>query len=473
MTRLPEAALHRIWEQRDRGTAHLRTTDGRRVTVIHAGTPNPDTGPDFLGAVIRIGASLYRGDVEIHTTAAGWHLHHHHRDPRYNRVILHVAGSGTIRTPPARTASGRSLPLLILPAHEDCLPAIPDERDRIIDACAARLRDSHDPLRTLSRLGWTRIRRKMRRFERRLVQLVAEEHGAIAEPAAPFDPWLFALPPRSGGHIPAAHHWEQLVYEAVMESMGYARNGAAFLLLARTVPLSDLRRGNLRDRDRSMGILFGAAGLLPDPDTRADEEAAAFTNMLRGHWQTWRRACNSGPAPEMSWVFFRLRPASFPTARIAAMAYLLPALLATNRLRDLLREVLDRRTPPTVCVRRIQEALRITPEGFWAHHLHFHDHWKERGVRLGRDRMAIIMLNALLPIGLLHARMTGDRTMARRLRALAQHMPAPCEPRLIRTIREQALGKAGRMRGVQQMGMVELVRNRKEEGRRKKEKTPG
>ncbi len=452
MTRLPETALHRIWERNELLTGDLRTTDGRRVIILHAGTSNPDSGPDFLGAVLRIGATTFRGGVEIHTSPSQWHLHGHDRDPRYNRVILHVTGcSGGCAAPPARTCSGRHLPHLVLP-HPQHHPDVSfTGRERTIDACVARIHQEPDPHRLLLRLGWARIRRRMQRCDQRLRQLSTEEQG-----------------------IPPSGHWDQLMYEVVMESMGYARNGAAFLMLARTVPLHLLRDGALHDHERIMGILFGAAGLLPDPATLTNDEAAAFVRMLHRHWQSWRSTSPTSPAAEMSWVFFRLRPANFPTARIAVMAHLLPLLFSRQRLPALLRSITDRRNPERYRLRIMRQALTIAPQGFWASHVHFHDKKKPRGVGLGTDRMTVIALNAFLPVALLHARSAGDRTLARRLRKVAHHIPAPHEPRIVRDIRERTPDLAGRLGAVEQLGMLELTRRmQKDTGHKKGRRQPG
>ena len=475
MTRLPETALHRIWERHDLLTPPLRTSDGRAVRIMHAGVPNPDSGPDFLGAVIRIGATTFRGDVEIHTTPAGWHLHHHHTDPRYNRVILHVVGGSTAGTTEAHTASGRPLPLLVLPLPHVMPPAHPASHDRIVAACVARLRRSRNPRRTLARYGWHRIHTRMSRLEHRLHQLIGEGHGIIAEPEASSQQWLHLTPApgRSCGKrdLLAAHHWEQLVYEAVMEAMGYARNSAAFVLLARTVTLNRLRQMDMRDRDMLMGILFGAAGLLSDPASAVDDEAAAYIRTLHRCWRSWTTSGTMAWVPEMAWVFFRLRPANFPTARIAAMAHLLPVLFAPGRLCILLHDVADARTPMSIRIHQIRQALTIAPEGYWAHHLHFHDHWKERGVRLGKDRIAVILLNALLPIALLHTTITQNAGRSRRLHALAHDLPRPQGPEIIREIREEALGRNVKLTAVEGQGLLEMVKQMKsEEGREKREK---
>jgi hypothetical protein len=462
MTRLPETALHRIWERHSVLFPRLRTRDGRAVRIVRAGTPNPDSGPDFLGAVIRIGATTFRGDVEIHTTSAAWHHHHHHTDPRYNRVILHVVAEDPDNSPAACTASGRRLPLLVLPAVVPNPSMPPLDRERIIASCVTRLQNNGDPRRMLAHLGRTRIRRKARRFEHRLRQLVAAEHGIVAEPEPAYDIWD-RMAPRPVDTWPqrklrAPHLWEQLVYEGIMESMGYARNSAAFLFLSRTITLQMLRNRGLGDADTVMGMLFGAAGLLPAPETLDDTDAAAYVRRLRRQWQASNASPRSPHAVEADWVFFRLRPANFPTARIAAVAYLLPVLFAHRWLCAIMREAVHGTGPARARLHRLRRAWTITPQGHWAHHLRFQDRWKERGVSLGRDRIAIIMMNALLPAALAYARVTHDRRLARQLYDVARDIPSPHQPAIIREIRERGLSREVKLTAVEELGLLEMMK---------------
>jgi hypothetical protein len=458
--RLPEAALHRIWEAHSVLAPHLRTHDGQPVTVLRPGTPNPDSGPDFLYAVIRIGETTFCGDVEIHTTPAQWHLHRHNADPRYNRVILHVVGDGARGTRSARTAAGRTIPLLILPPFPSPLPPSPTDQKQIVTRCVSHLVHSRDPHRTLARAGWTRIHRKVNRFAHRLDQLVSEQHGIIAEPESFYDVLMEDPRPRgctwSRDDLMAPHLWEQLLYEGVMEAMGYARNSAAFLLLARTLPIGRLQAFGLHNTDTMMGVLFGAAGLLPDADTIIDAETAGYVRRLQRRCRECAGMGYGQRASEIDWLFFRLRPANFPTARLASMAYLLPGLFAGGQPCALLRDLAGRNGDAKERLRKLRMMFAIQPGGHWAHHLHFRDRWKERGVFLGKDRIAAIILNVVLPLGLLYARIADDDTMARSVRTVLHALPPPHEPHIVREIREKTFGKGVRLGVVEGVGLLEL-----------------
>ena len=63
---------------------------GTRLSVIHPGEYNRDSGPDFFNARIHIAGTVWAGNVEIHTLSSHFNLHGHHDDPAFNNVILHV-----------------------------------------------------------------------------------------------------------------------------------------------------------------------------------------------------------------------------------------------------------------------------------------------------------------------------------------------------------------------------------------------
>src|SRR6185369_2011667 len=87
---IPERFLRQLWKQTAFRTESLTTVDGKAVEILSTGGLNTDGGPDFKNARVRIGGILYRGDIELHRTAAEWKHHSHHRDPKYNGVVLHV-----------------------------------------------------------------------------------------------------------------------------------------------------------------------------------------------------------------------------------------------------------------------------------------------------------------------------------------------------------------------------------------------
>ena len=69
----------------------LQTVSGETIEIVHRGAWTHGLGPDFRDALILFaGRELRAGSIEVHHRTRGWTDHHHHLDPAYNSVILHL-----------------------------------------------------------------------------------------------------------------------------------------------------------------------------------------------------------------------------------------------------------------------------------------------------------------------------------------------------------------------------------------------
>ena len=101
-SRPPERLLQAIWHHQRLRRDELKLTDGRPVKVLHPGFWNREAGPDFHGAVVRLGDEPPQsGDVEVDLCSSGWRSHGHDRNPNFKNVLLHVVweGEGTTALP--------------------------------------------------------------------------------------------------------------------------------------------------------------------------------------------------------------------------------------------------------------------------------------------------------------------------------------------------------------------------------------
>ena len=89
----------------------METTDGRVVEVLDPGLHNRNAGPDFFNAKVKIGGTLWVGNVEIHDCSSHWYVHGHDHDANYNNVILHVVGEADREV---QTQKGDFLPQVCL-----------------------------------------------------------------------------------------------------------------------------------------------------------------------------------------------------------------------------------------------------------------------------------------------------------------------------------------------------------------------
>jgi hypothetical protein len=451
---LPERFLKQIWQRRLFTTAGLATPDGKPVVILSPGKPNDDGGPDFTTARIRIGNITYQGDVELHRAARDWRLHGHQNDPHYNSVILHVVLSDENCPPPAFTAAKRQLPLLVLhpfldPATRPTLMAsLSDEggAEGIPLAC----RTAHQAIppavtrQWLEHLAEARIEMKIRRHEARLQELIAQRKDAVEEPypryyGNPDD----IPPPRSGftqREAASRHLWEQLLYEGIMEGLGYAKNEAPFAALARSVPLATLQRHGLQDTPAMMALLFGTAGLLPSSRAVAEGESRRYLRPLRRQWRELRPSITGPLLHEADWRFFRLRPGNFPTVRLAALARLLPRLFGDDAFRRLVALFTSDAVTPKERHRALAEMFADTPDKFWLHHYRFGAAARSPVTGLGSSRSTDLLVNVVLPIMLLYARVFRIAVVRSNARALLLDLPAAQQNRVTRKISHELPG---------------------------------
>lgn len=425
---VPERVLRHIWQHRLYPRPLVRAVDGRSIEVFFPGDPNPDSGPDFLEARLRIGTTLYSGAVEIHSDSRDWERHGHHVDPKYNTVVLHVVLTAETEGSGQRTASGRQIPILALAPFLDPMTLrIVTERGISLAgaenlACSAvnTVVPRKVLLEWLACLGRRRLERSAGHFRHRLCDLLDEARHLVHEPDAGVDILLSGR--GTSGTAYAARDfvspalWDQALYEGLMEGLGYAKNRGAFRTLARTVPLALLRRIGLSNTHDVMAAYFGAARLLPFPEHLDDPEARSFARSLWERWSVLRPLVHPSPIHETDWLFFRLRPANFPTARIAAWSTAVPRIFERGFAGYLAILRAETVTPGTIAA--LRAPVCAVTDGFWRHRLDFHGMASAGGSSIGAARATELVVNAVLPLASLFGSIFPDDRLAGNVRTL-------------------------------------------------------
>ncbi|GIV61592.1 DUF2851 family protein [Rhodocaloribacter litoris] len=424
--RVPEAFVQDLWATQRFPPGTLKTTAGETVAVLDPGQPNPDGGPDFLGARLRLGGMAWAGDVEVHVTSGGWVEHRHDHDPHYNTVILHVALFSDLWTGRLHRADGTLLPELILLPH---LTA---------------------PLRTL-----------LHRFHTRPPDALPCADGWPGVPEKIKTTWIHHLArERLAGRrrrLEAAYlvrpDLEALLHERLFAALGYAPNAEPMQALARRLPLSLTRR--VRDPLDLEALHFGTAGLLPDPAQllKADRATADYVMDLRERFDRLRHtlATEVVPMDRTQWRFSRLRPANFPTLRIAQGVALLRTLLHRDPL-GILPATLREADP----VAALRSLLCVRPGPFWETHVRLDRRTRPRNPALGLSRADGMIVNAVVPVLLLLAEQTGAPPLEAALVELLERLPAE-DDRVVR--RYAGLGTRPR-NALETQGLQQLYRTR-------------
>ena len=473
--------MKQLWKHQDFAGDLLRTADNKKIQVLLPGKPNFDSGPDFLNAKIRIGGILYRGDVELHTENIDWVKHSHHKDPKYNSVILHVVFKSTQIQEATKTVSEREIPVLFLEHYltssfrELWEKMILDERSERLATIKcydhnAEL-DSAIIQRWLNKLSIERIELKMRRFDERLKELIDEQKLFLNEPPRfgeiPFgiNPEDLPIPVHSytSRELANAHLWEQLLYEGFMEALGYSKNQEPFLKLARNVRLqwlAEILNSPRLSQFDIEAILFGVAGLLLSPKRVDDAESKAYVTGLQAQWKSFQKMYRNDCCDESEWQFFRLRPDNFPTVRIAGAATIVANMLKKRLLKSLVQILKRRELNSKEKYKEIVDLFTVNAQGFWEHHYRFGERAKKDLMKLiGTSRADEIVQNVVVPICFLYARIFKDKDVRKATLDMYENCLPASENSILRTIDEQLIKEKFKMKNAKlQQGALQLYK---------------
>ncbi len=279
-----EQILHFIWEHQYYDAGECLTEDQLPIQVIKPGKPHNNAGPDFEQAKLIIGSVEWNGDVEIHIKSSDWNAHKHHLDKAYNKVILHVVW---VNDKIVKREDGTLMPTLVLQPIID--KEVLNKAENLLDSlapipCATQFQKVPQIIIT------NEIQRSLiMRLERKSAIITAEL-------------------------IEAKGNWNEVAYRIFMRQMGMKINGNSFYELALIIPYFLIRK-YAHSLFQIESLLFGASGLLND---NFDDE---YVLELKKEYKflAHKHKINRQLNPE-NWKFLRLRPANFPTLRLAQAA---------------------------------------------------------------------------------------------------------------------------------------------------------
>ena len=370
---IPESLVHHIWQNLQFELNELNTTNNERVVIIHTGQHNTDGGPDFLNATLLINDILWCGAVEIHISSKEWYQHKHHLDQRYNNTILHITLFRDAYTGRLKRSDGSILPEIVLyPFLRAPLRALQYEKTTQSIPPFPCQRTWHQvPLSIKNEwvvsLATQRLSRKKRNY--------AQTYLRIPD-------------------------YEQMLHVNLFRALGYNKNSDSMEELAKRIPLSIARE--LRSPLKLEALHFGVAGLLPTKNTlkSLSKSENEYVELLLSEFHQLQRIYNISPMRTSSWLFFRLRPANFPTLRIAqAVSWLsVSQLLFHDPVGKLCRAVIGSQP-----LKALFNVLQCNPSPFWKTHYHFKKSTTIKNRILGKGRLIKLITNVVVPYLLFYA----------------------------------------------------------------------
>jgi len=346
-----EDFLHYIWKRLQFNLQEPQTIDGESIEIIDVGFHNPNAGPDFLNSRVRIGQTLWAGNVEIHLSSSDWYKHNHEKDLAYENVILHVVFTNDRDV---FRKDGSKIPTFEL-------------KERI-DYHSYRKYKAW--LQSGSYIPCDKLLEEVPKF----IKSSAVQAAAIQR--------LQNKSSSSREHLlQSKGDLEESFYRLLMRAMGMKVNALPFEQLSKITPYEIVRKIGHSQKDLE-SVLLGQAGFLV-----SDLPKEPYTDLLKEKYSFFRSKYTLHPMPKTAWKLSRLRPQNFPQIRIVQLA----KFYSTHQS----------------VAQRISELTRIgdfeelfstkIDKGFWLNHYTIEKESAARVKSFGKDFLNHILINAVVP----------------------------------------------------------------------------
>jgi hypothetical protein len=378
---MKEDFLHFIWKHRLFKNNCLLTTGNEPVEIISSGQYNTDAGPDFLNAKIKIDGTLWAGNVEVHRRASDWARHIHHEDKSYDTVILHVV---TVDDVPVRRSTGQEIPTLLLQYDEGLekeYEAWQSSTDWVACCRQIHLADNFRIRHFLNRLAVERLEQKNSQIK------------AVLE--------------HSGGN------WYKAFYYLLFKAFGFSINSIPFELLAKSIPFKVIEQQR-KSLLHTEALLFGQAGFLNE------ESNDSYIISLQKEYDFLRNKFSLTPIESQTWKFLRLRPANFPSIRLAQLSQLLQV---PGHLSDYLLSVKE--------LSLLIKQFDVQASSYWDTHFFPGKPTSGSPKKLGLPSIHIIIINMVIPFLFAYGKCFGNDENCERALNWLEELP-PEDNRILR-----------------------------------------
>ena len=359
---MTERLLQFIWQFQYFNKTELSATDGEPLRIISPGKLNTQQGPDFLDGKVMIGNTTWAGNIELHLKSSDWNRHQHSTDNNYGNVILHVVW---VHDEDIHLPDGGLLPVLLL---EPLIAKVLLDRYREL-----MVRQSFVPCETYlplmddmkwmawkERLAIERLQRK----SKQVIDLLAETNN----------------------------NWETVFWWMLARNFGIKTNADIFEAIARSIPVNVLAK-HKNQIHQLEGILLGQAGLL---HRQFDED---YLNVLKKEYLFYQKKYQL-VQPNVQPFFLRMRPASFPTVRLAQLAMLV------HNSAHLFSKIKE-----AASINALKLLLNVTANDYWHYHYLPDEPTAYHPKQLGMQMVENIIINTIIPILFAYASLHSDEAL--------------------------------------------------------------
>jgi Protein of unknown function (DUF2851) len=368
---MTERLLQYIWQFQHFSKDGLTCTTGETLQILHPGQHNRNQGPDFLNAKIRVGNTIWAGHVELHVQASDWIYHGHSGDKNYQNTILHVVWREDTVLPNG---------LYTLELRNRVADALLGQYERWM--FSADFVPCGQKIHTVNRLVFTAWTERL--LTERLHQKAQQVQVYLKQ---------------------TENHWETAFWWLLARNFGATVNSNAFEKIAQTLPITLLAKtkGQLLQTE---ALLLGQAGLLQG------EFAESYPRTLAKEFRFLHHK-HQLPIAFVQLHFLRMRPANFPTVRLAQLAMLIHN---SQHLFAKIKESTDLET--------VRELLDVTAGDYWHNHYILDEPSTYLPKKTGGQMVNNLLINTVVPVVYAYGAYHGQASYIQKATAWLEGMAA-------------------------------------------------
>ncbi|HMU47503.1 MAG TPA: DUF2851 family protein [Chitinophagaceae bacterium] len=344
---ISERLLQFIWQFQYFNKTQLETSAGDATSILVAGQLNTNQGPDFIDARVKIGNTVWAGNIELHLKTSDWDKHKHSNDRNYENVILHVVWEDD-----GNKLTGKSIPVLELKGRVSKM-LLQRYEELMNTSSFIPCENMIHPVRDITWKGW-----KDRLLAERLMRKAKGVELSLQQ---------------------TNYHWEETFWWLLARNFGIKINADAFEAVAKSVPVNILAK-HKNQIHQLEAVLLGQAGLL------SGEFKEDYPLLLKKEYGFLKDKYDLKPI-NLPVHFLRMRPGNFPTIRLAQLAML---ITESSHLFSKIKEA-DSYT-------EMRKWFDVTANDYWHYHYRFDEASAFRKKKLGDAMIDTIIINTIVPV---------------------------------------------------------------------------
>ncbi len=360
---MQEKLIHFIWQNLLFNTNNLKDTGNESIQILQKGVINTHAGPDFTNAKIKLGTTIWAGNIEIHNKSSDWKLHGHSVDSAYDSTILHVCWEHDLEI--YRT-DGTKIPCLTLSDKVD----------------VSLLKKYHQLMESANDIPCSSMIHIIDDFtwkiwlERLLIERLEQKTEPIFQELEKMK-----------------NEWQEVFYKSMARTFGLKINTQPFENLANNLPLKVLskHKDSLKQIE---ALVFGVAGFL---NKKFKDE---YVSGLQKEYQFLKKKYQLAEVEKSNWKFLRLMPANFPTLRLAQFAALI------YKSNSLFSKIMEENN-----LKKIISLLKASPSQYWETHYILDEASPKRIKKLGSVILQNIIINTVVPFKFAYGKHKNDEEM--------------------------------------------------------------